>query len=586
MDVKLVIWDLDDTFWKGTLSEGKIQPVQKNLELVAKLTDRGIMNSIASKNDYEKAMSVLRDQGVAQYFIFPHISWDSKGETVKEILQMAKLRAENTWFIDDNISNREEVKYYNAGIRVVHPDYLAKNDILMMNDFQGKDDVGHSRLKQYQILEKRIQKKKSFSSNEEFLRSSNITVSIHENPLCEISRIFELVQRTNQMNYTKNRMNQEELIKLLSDKSTQSAYIKARDNFGYYGIVGFYALHNESLVHFLFSCRTLGFGIENYIYQKLQCPKIKVSGNVAFELNKDKIIDWIDETDDAELPGNKGNAKRSCLLMIGGCDLKLACRYLENTFKVREEFNTVVLGREIRTSDTTQLLNAIELDWRTQHQLCKELPFFDESVTFQTKIFSGRYQIVILSVVDDYIRGIYQNKSDGYYIGFGAYWNQKKELSKFSEEELNYLRNKFVFIGKEPLNIFKENIRKIITLLPNNTRIMLINGAELQNVVSNMKELNLRNHEMNTALDEVLCEFPEVMLIDMRKIVKNNSDLLNDELRHFTNKVYYQIASEIVEKCEEENISVQLKSFSSVTVKDFAERIKNGINRRISMVFR
>ena len=48
---KLIIWDLDDTFWDGTLSEGGITFKEDNLKLVEELTTKGIMNSICSKND-------------------------------------------------------------------------------------------------------------------------------------------------------------------------------------------------------------------------------------------------------------------------------------------------------------------------------------------------------------------------------------------------------------------------------------------------------------------------------------------------------------------------------------------------------
>ena len=53
--IKLVVWDLDETFWGGTLSEEKIKPREKNIDLVKELTSRGIINSICSKNDFEKA---------------------------------------------------------------------------------------------------------------------------------------------------------------------------------------------------------------------------------------------------------------------------------------------------------------------------------------------------------------------------------------------------------------------------------------------------------------------------------------------------------------------------------------------------
>ena len=48
-DIKLVIWDMDDTFWKGTISEyAQIEFVENNINIVKELVDRGIMNSISS----------------------------------------------------------------------------------------------------------------------------------------------------------------------------------------------------------------------------------------------------------------------------------------------------------------------------------------------------------------------------------------------------------------------------------------------------------------------------------------------------------------------------------------------------------
>lgn len=44
--IKLVIWDLDETFWKGTLSEEGVRLVEANIELLEKLTNpiRGLGN--------------------------------------------------------------------------------------------------------------------------------------------------------------------------------------------------------------------------------------------------------------------------------------------------------------------------------------------------------------------------------------------------------------------------------------------------------------------------------------------------------------------------------------------------------------
>ncbi len=42
--VKLVVWDLDETFWKGTLSEEGIQPIAQHVEMIKTLVDRGIFD--------------------------------------------------------------------------------------------------------------------------------------------------------------------------------------------------------------------------------------------------------------------------------------------------------------------------------------------------------------------------------------------------------------------------------------------------------------------------------------------------------------------------------------------------------------
>ena len=61
--IRLIIWDLDDTFWKGTLTEGGIEAfIQENHDLVPALAQRGIMSSICSKNDHAKIEAILREQ--------------------------------------------------------------------------------------------------------------------------------------------------------------------------------------------------------------------------------------------------------------------------------------------------------------------------------------------------------------------------------------------------------------------------------------------------------------------------------------------------------------------------------------------
>lgn len=385
---KLVIWDLDETFWKGTLSEGDVEMIPQNIELVKELTDRGIMNSIVSKNDYDKVMDVLKRWNISDYFVFPKIQWQPKGEIVKSLLEEMKLRAENVLFVDDNNSNRAEVEYYNKGITSIHPKDLF--GILDDPAFKGKDDHLHSRLNQYHIMEERSLAETKYSSNEEFLRSSHIKIQICADCLSEEARIFEMIQRTNQLNYTKNRCNEEELHTLLQRDDVETRYIKAKDDFGEYGVVGFYAIKGNNLIHFLFSCRTIGFGIENFLYAILDYPQLSIVGEVTTPLSKESNVSWIEIVEDENQVKNKPTKKKEKrILMIAGCDLKQAAAYLDSSYNIDQEFTTVVDGYEIKTSDLSNLVNTKMLPTEVQHELCENLPFMADGVTFASKIFGG-----------------------------------------------------------------------------------------------------------------------------------------------------------------------------------------------------
>ena len=117
MKVKLIIWDLDDTLWKGTLAEGDdLELSLFRANIIRSLNNHGIVNAICSKNDFDMAKERLEQLGLWNEFVFPKISFSPKGLIVKQILEEMYLRAENTIFIDDNNMNLREVEHYVPGI--------------------------------------------------------------------------------------------------------------------------------------------------------------------------------------------------------------------------------------------------------------------------------------------------------------------------------------------------------------------------------------------------------------------------------------------------------------------------------------
>ena len=66
---------MDDTFWKGTLSEGGIEFLPEMINFIEDLTLKGIMNSICSKNDFESVKNEFINRGFKHVWGFVCISF-------------------------------------------------------------------------------------------------------------------------------------------------------------------------------------------------------------------------------------------------------------------------------------------------------------------------------------------------------------------------------------------------------------------------------------------------------------------------------------------------------------------------------
>ncbi|MDF3605470.1 HAD-IIIC family phosphatase [Paracoccus sp. DMF-8] len=304
--IKLVIWDLDETFWKGTLSEEGITPIAENIRILRELTDRGIVCSICSKNDFDTAREKLQELGIWDLFVFPHIDWSPKGQAISAMLDRMGLRAANTLFLDDNHLNLEEVAFFNDGIACVDG-RLDLSPLLDLPQLAGKDDRDHSRLKQYKVMEGKLtEQRESGLSNEDFLRQSGIQIRIITDIDDQMDRVLELLNRTNQLNFTKIRANTDDektaLQQLLSVSGMHAGLVHVRDRYGDYGIVGFFCVRTKysgnTAHHFAFSCRTLNMGVEQWVWAKLGRPEMKLVGPVASKLDTPATVDWISEVSD------------------------------------------------------------------------------------------------------------------------------------------------------------------------------------------------------------------------------------------------------------------------------------------------
>ena len=561
--IKLVIWDLDETFWKGTLSEEGVVPINANIELVKILSERGIINSIVSKNNFADAEEKLKELGVWQYFVFPIIDWIPKGRAIRSIIESSQLRDVNVLFLDDNHLNLKEAQFYNSNLNVHMPDFIS--EILEHNSFKGKDDSELSRLKQYKILEKKYEASLKFDNNLSFLRESQIKVNLISDNLNKyLNRILEILERTNQLNYTKVRSNKEEVIQLLNNQNYISGIVRVSDKFGDYGIVGFfsYDIGKNLFLHFSFSCRIINLAVPQYIYSKYNFPTINIIPNVSEVLNQ-STPDWITEDSNMILEDvvsdDSGEKK---IFFKGGCDLSQMLYYLNGRgFKIIEETNYNAKNNfPIHKEHSNVILDSLNLNIEQKERLSNKsyIPFVDKDF-YKTNFFNEGYSCIVYSVLMDYTNEIYYNKEEGISIPMGGYYSIWTE-SENEEEILYKLKTKNILFNNELLKEFRlnfkhknqisskkfiENLKEIRRQVNANTPIVFINGAEVES--NNLKEWqSLKRHKlMNKALDEFIKDSKNTYLLDVRNIVKDTNQL-TDNIRHYNREVYKEISKELL----------------------------------------
>nr|MDT0524502.1 HAD-IIIC family phosphatase [Streptomyces sp. DSM 41633] len=116
--VKCLVWDLDDTLWQGTLLEdGEVHLPDEVRKVVIELDSRGILQSVASRNDHEHAWARLEAFGVAEYFVLPEIGWGAKSDAVRRIADRLNFALTTIAFVDDRPAERAEVAFHLPDVR-------------------------------------------------------------------------------------------------------------------------------------------------------------------------------------------------------------------------------------------------------------------------------------------------------------------------------------------------------------------------------------------------------------------------------------------------------------------------------------
>jgi methoxymalonate biosynthesis protein len=273
--VKCLVWDLDDTLWRGTLAEGDdVALVPGVADVVRGLDARGILQSVASRNDHRPAMERLAAFGLDSYFVLPQIGWGRKSDAVRAVADELGFAHRAMAIVDDRPAELFEVSFALPEVRT-YPATAAAS-LLRRTEFTPGviTDDARQRRARYQAGFRRDTARAGFAGpDDDFLRSLDIVLRIDHATETDLARLEELTRRTSQMNATGVPYSEADLRVLMGAADHDVLVLTLTDRFGPSGAVGLALVNRRPHVWHLkllaTSCRVVGCGVGAVVLRRL-----------------------------------------------------------------------------------------------------------------------------------------------------------------------------------------------------------------------------------------------------------------------------------------------------------------------------
>lgn len=298
--IKCVVWDLDNTLWDGVLLESStLPPLRPHVSNVIKALDqRGILQSVASKNEPELAMAALAAHGIDHYFLYPQISWSAKSQAISHIAERLNIGIDTFAFIDDQPFERDEVLSVHPCIRTFTEARLEH--LSELEDFipLHVTEDSKKRREMYQKEALRNQAEEDFKGPQDaFLRTLGLALRLKPASEEDLYRAEELTVRTNQLNTTGVTYSAEQLRDLIDSDHHQVIVAELEDKYGSYGAIGLLLISEQPgrwcVDLFLMSCRVMSRGVGGVILTALRttCRNLQIKLAAQFrETDRNRMM--------------------------------------------------------------------------------------------------------------------------------------------------------------------------------------------------------------------------------------------------------------------------------------------------------
>lgn len=287
---KAIIFDCDNTLWKGILGEDgeagidlspqtKIGKIFNKVQQIAVwLSRQGILVGLCSKNnpaDVERVLEnhddmLLRKDDI----VVSRVNWEDKASNLRSIAAELNIGLDSLVFVDDSPF---EINLIREQLPEVHclqvpeaihdyPGALLKT--ISRYFYLTGSSADLEKKDQYKVQALRNDLKNKFSSMDDYLASIQLEITVVLDDSAMLGRISELTQKTNQFNLTTKRYTEVQMEAFMKNEGTTVFSVSVRDKFGDSGLTAVCVVEFDGVAivdTFLMSCRVMGRNIEKAI---------------------------------------------------------------------------------------------------------------------------------------------------------------------------------------------------------------------------------------------------------------------------------------------------------------------------------
>ena len=305
---KVLVCDLDNTLWGGVIGEDGLEGIklgpgssvgEAHADLqgyLLELRRRGILLAVCSKNNLEDAKLPFQQHPHSRLCLDDFsafvANWEDKAVNIRNIAGQLSLGMDSFVFLDDNPVERAWVRSQLPQVAVVNTGSSVFSCLEALDRGRyfytlqiSQDDV--ARPDRYRSQAAATALRQGSESVEAFLQSLQMTAITAPITPNNISRVTQLLNKTNQFNLTTRRYTQSQVEAICSDETTFTGVFQLSDRFGDHGIVGVMICRQVERVtweidSWLISCRVLG--------RQLECFMLNRMLQAAAKANIEKIV--------------------------------------------------------------------------------------------------------------------------------------------------------------------------------------------------------------------------------------------------------------------------------------------------------